>query len=485
MRKEALIVCAMVLGLVFAQYAIGQEEPMVPFSAIKSSCYGEIDMSKAEFALSKVGEECVKENWLEANFSQKVKLKITPELSNTIEYRDVGFRWTGGETGSSSNLQYSYKLEGKHSSWSSWSSDTNKLYPDLSDGDYSFKVRARDENGDTYTKNITFRVEPSGYWEEKWVQGPKPAHTKQRVDKPAKYNIQGLRVNADFKVDIGEWYEKVEKQTYWVPAAALGTPDDTAEEIFDLYGKPDKAKAEVDVLYEALVFVHLNLGSGIHNAKTRDRNGIRWEFPKPAVPAIRDGEVNCASASNVIRFLLEDDYEDVGFVWRARDHDSDNPGGHGTSYIKHNGKYYFFDPVSLVENKSKYPVEDGDGSFREADGCDLLIQSTPRKYAIFWTQRASRDQAIFALIEGDTNNFALGSKGDTYYYPKAFDGSKLTIWLDPLDTEELIEASYSPDPPRNQYNVEDYSNYPPYNEYLEPVSDQGGEPEIKTIPSDD
>jgi len=70
-RKKGLVVLVLALVLAFAQCAIGQEEVTVPFSAIKSSCYGEIDMSKAEFALSEVGEECVSEDWLEDNLTEE------------------------------------------------------------------------------------------------------------------------------------------------------------------------------------------------------------------------------------------------------------------------------------------------------------------------------------------------------------------------------------------------------------------------------
>lgn len=37
----------------------------IPIEQIKSSCYGEIDMSKSEFALSELGKECVIEEWLQ------------------------------------------------------------------------------------------------------------------------------------------------------------------------------------------------------------------------------------------------------------------------------------------------------------------------------------------------------------------------------------------------------------------------------------
>ncbi|MFB6290496.1 MAG: hypothetical protein ABEJ25_02060 [Candidatus Bipolaricaulia bacterium] len=53
--------------LIFGGLAIAAEEVDVPLEAVKSSCYGEVDMTKAEFPLSEVGKECVKDDWLEEN----------------------------------------------------------------------------------------------------------------------------------------------------------------------------------------------------------------------------------------------------------------------------------------------------------------------------------------------------------------------------------------------------------------------------------
>lgn len=318
------------------------------------------------------------------------------------------------------------------------------------------------------------------YWTKKWKQQPPPKFTKKRVDNPELYNIQGLRVNADFKVDLGEWWSKVEQKTYWVPAAKLGTPDLTKEGIEELTGKPEQAKKEIDVLYEALAFMHMGLDTGSGNLKTRGANGINWQFPKPAELAIEDGKANCAASSNIIRYLLEEDYEEVGFVWRHTTFSTESPSGHCTSYIKHQGEYYFFDPVSLTEERSKYPVEDGDGRGYQVDQCDRLIQTTPRKYAIFWSQLARSDEAIFALFTTPyKGHFALGKKDRNLYYPQAFDGANLTIWTDPDDPVELLQASYSPTPPS------EYASYPPYNHYSEVTCSCGqGKPDFRTMPSD-
>jgi len=338
--------------------------------------------------------------------------------------------------------------------------------------------KTEEETAESYQKK--------SLWEKKWTQEPVLEYIKQRVDNPKDYDVKGLRINADFKVDVGEWRPNFEMNTYWVPAAALGTPDNTNEELLELKGQAEKAKEEINVLFEALAFMHLCTESGIHNAKTQGENGISWEFSKPAEPAIRDGTVNCASAANVIHYLLEDDYDEVGYVWRHTSFDSGNVGGHCTSYIKENGNYYFFDSVSLAEEDSHYPVEDGDEYFYEADLCDIIIQSTPRKYAIFWTQLSAGDEAIFAMFQSPQGgHFALGSDGHNLYYPKAFDGANLKIWKDPADSVELLQANYNPKPPTNQYGVKNYADYMPYKDYKKlNKTEKQGEPEIETIPSD-
>ena len=65
--------------------------------------------------------------------------------SGPITYNDVTFIYTGPDNvTSTSNLVYSYKLEGYDSNWSSYTSSTSKSYNDLSNGSYTFYVKAMD-----------------------------------------------------------------------------------------------------------------------------------------------------------------------------------------------------------------------------------------------------------------------------------------------------------------------------------------------------
>ncbi len=451
----ALPVVAIVI-LSFSILVSAEEEIKVPLSAIKLSKYGKLTSEQLDKGTILVPRTWIKEDWLKVN--KEVSEKEQNSETITVPFSAI----KTSKYGELTSEQFSKKKVTVKKSWvkETW----------LRDQKYN---KQTDKTEDL--------------WKRKWSQQPDPKHTLHRVHNPEDYDVQGLRVNADFKVDLSEWFEDLKPKTYWVPAASLGTPDNTKAEILCLKGKPEKAKKQINVLFEALSFIHLATEPNIHNAKTEGQKGIRWGFPKPAKPAIRDGTVNCASAANIIRYLLEDDYEEVGYVWRHSAFDSNHVGGHCTSYIKHEGKYYFFDPVSLSEERSKYPVEDGDGRGYHVDRADHLIQSSQENYILYLWQLSEKKQAIFATFQCEDNHFALGSKDRKLYYPMAFDPANLTIWNDPQDSVELVQANYSPTPPKDQYGVKNYADYMPFSGYLKPwewkVEDQG-QAEVLEMKSD-
>jgi len=71
---------------------------------------------------------------------------VGPE--GTIHYNDVVFMWEGSDNWTpTADLVYSCYLAGYDSNWSDWGSSTSKQYTDLPPGDYTFKVKARDQAG--------------------------------------------------------------------------------------------------------------------------------------------------------------------------------------------------------------------------------------------------------------------------------------------------------------------------------------------------
>jgi len=78
--------------------------------------------------------------------------------TGTIDYNDVTFTWTGEDDATpTAQLEYSYKLDG---SWSAWTPETSKTYNDLSNGDYTFMVKAKDlaKNEDPTPAERSFTV---------------------------------------------------------------------------------------------------------------------------------------------------------------------------------------------------------------------------------------------------------------------------------------------------------------------------------------
>lgn len=64
-----------------------------------------------------------------------------------IGYNSVSFGWIGIDNVHGTpewDLIYSYILEGYDNEWSSWTLSTNQIYNNLPDGEYTFKVKAKD-----------------------------------------------------------------------------------------------------------------------------------------------------------------------------------------------------------------------------------------------------------------------------------------------------------------------------------------------------
>jgi len=118
--------------------------------------------TKEEYTLDRINEThfTIYENYVAVTVSYTLNdttpptSRITdgPPAGGTITYNNVTFRWTAeDDITPTSELVYQYYLQGYDSSWkpgvNDWTSSTSVTYYNLPRGNYTFKVRAKDQAG--------------------------------------------------------------------------------------------------------------------------------------------------------------------------------------------------------------------------------------------------------------------------------------------------------------------------------------------------
>lgn len=79
------------------------------------------------------------------NDIQQQNLKNKPDVN--YNWRNIRFEFAATVFGQESNLQYSFRLKGIEKDWSDWNGKTEKEYTNLSSGNYTFEVKARNNLG--------------------------------------------------------------------------------------------------------------------------------------------------------------------------------------------------------------------------------------------------------------------------------------------------------------------------------------------------
>jgi serine phosphatase RsbU (regulator of sigma subunit) len=69
------------------------------------------------------------------------------QLSIPYSSKSISFRFSAGSYVDEKTTLYSYKLEGQDDEWSSWTSNTEKSYTNLHEGEYVFMVKAKNVYG--------------------------------------------------------------------------------------------------------------------------------------------------------------------------------------------------------------------------------------------------------------------------------------------------------------------------------------------------
>lgn len=203
----------------------------------------------------------------------------------------------------------------------------------------------------------------------------------------------------------------------------LGMPKLRKEEVQLLVDErnPEKIRESISTVYDLLQYLTLaKFGSYSGDTKV-NRGAYTWHFNRPGDNALLFNKGNCGASANVLKYVLEGDYEEVGFINYWAD-----IGGHVFNYIKTNQKYYIIDLV-------QYGFED-----------DIKLQRRAKQYSI--VELASLNDYPGKCIEFYRKdiNLIAAFKGDEFgHYPMAFRSNNRKICYFPEEAviTPLLEAS--------------------------------------------
>ena len=201
----------------------------------------------------------------------------------------------------------------------------------------------------------------------------------------------------------------------------LGLPKLTDEEVDALIAKADYAATAqaITTLADAVNYFH--------------RAGIVFDdapFPlapnygKSAWQVLKDNSGQCWTMSNLIHYLLKEDYEEVGYI-HAR-----TPGdGHVMIYIYHNGRYYLVNSVDYCVDMWRsswfgtYPSElivCADDFQVIADSLTEYMQLGDRKLVNFVHLMKSPGDFVMGVDYDQVAAYPAGTEVIAYYSPEFF-----------------------------------------------------------------
>ena len=163
-------------------------------------------------------------------------------------------------------------------------------------------------------------------------------------------NLLTLRHDADFCVEVSDGVS-------WVPVNVLGKSDFSNADIFAMLSEsPEYKQAQIDTLYEAMQLYQVgNFFASDDNIRMFE-NGVNWEHHKPGYDAVRTNNGCCATSANWLNYILEGDYDEVGYIATSQSDGS----GHIFNYIRDGEWYYIIDMTHYRTDWIATAVETGD-----------------------------------------------------------------------------------------------------------------------------
>ena len=232
------------------------------------------------------------------------------------------------------------------------------------------------------------------------------------------YDIDRVRYEADFRMILADG-------VWWVPINMLGRTRYTNREIADMVEhSPEEKQEEISTLYEAIQLFRISGFTYTEDNVEIPEGEVKWEHHKPGRDAVRTNTGCCAADSNWLNYILNGDYEQIGFLsYSCADSD-----GHVFNYIYQDGYYYFID-LTGYEDGYENGLARESGMPRDyvysglATGC-LIKARSPENFVNYYVGICRNAPNLFFLYQGENNLPVAGIEIDglmTMTYPEGYD----------------------------------------------------------------
>ena len=221
----------------------------------------------------------------------------------------------------------------------------------------------------------------------------------------------------------------------FVLSTKLGGTTLTPEEAYALLDmEPEQVKKRVKTAADVLMLMLAGQYGDCHGDKAKVIDGQEWHYNLNAFQVMQTRTTNCGSAANLANYLLEGDYEEIGFILHA--YYIGNGGGHVYNYFKYQGKYYIVDFSWYMFNnyqpENDFPVmeldrlEDYGSRIPELYGgvCMALAHTSPGQH---YPNVFDDQNAAYAIPEGVEYELLHQETGSNCYILKEY----------PLDKSQL------------------------------------------------
>ena len=245
-------------------------------------------------------------------------------------------------------------------------------------------------------------------------------------------DLKTLRHDAAFEVEVS-------KGVCWVPAAVLGSSRYSNMDIHNMLpASPEEKQQKISTLYEALQLYQVgNFHPSDDNVRLFE-GGINWEHHKPGYHAVRTNTGCCATDSNWLRYILDGDYEEVGYIATSQRDGS----GHIYNYILQGGWYYIIDLTHYHASGSPMMTAEENGDLNAYHTTDYVLGNIHKvrniQDYVDYVQRAFNDPPGLMFMYTAENCLAVDGTDTQIIYESAGQPFVRVIFDDPSDRLEFV-----------------------------------------------